>query len=486
MKFFVLVIALLQFVQCSNHHHHRHDSHKRISKKYDYDTDEEVVLRKTQLERYVGMAPAEEDFDTDSTPSCSLEDEEEDQGIFPLITNTGNTCAFDSLLQTLLILEFKPFKRLNVCKSTDAFTQALVKRFGGEKEGWIQVLLFHLRAFSRKFEVYYEKDRPRLEIPQEMVNAHLQMFSNHYNNNNAFNKKNINKIHNNDRMADPSEVADFFLEMLNEEEAQTLEWRWTTVLDGRERAQESTKMLILRATREYRLTDILDRHLNHNAHQVEWRDDKGQLRLVEKKSVFTKIPHLQIFLLQRTWRPHQRLSINNNKNKNNKKSLIRTNFLSQRSIQVPLHLPNLDGSSFKAAICVNTKSVPHYFVVLRDVDPEDGVEYFTVYDGIRRLPKVIPTSYARVLINRMSLMLFFTTPQYKTTNTTTNNTNNQTTNTRATNTRTTNTQTNNSRTNNQTNSNNQTTNNQLHYLPIIDDFVDEEEYLAFVIQTLGQ
>ena len=304
------------------------------------------VGKETRYPIYVGKyVPEQEDYATEDSETFSDPvDESSELGInfFPLIRNSGNSCAFDSLLQVLLMLEFSAFNKIK--ENERAYKRCLVRLIKGFPKSDarnIKELLSEIKKIVSKFE---ETDQQSIKLRRNLIDCHMKMFAAGYSAETQ-------------RMADPTEIAYFFFAMLGNGSAL---YEWST----------QDKMLILSVNNVFDLGELL------------------------QTTLIAKAPQWQIYYLTRTYRKYQR-------------SQRRTNFLSQRNIRIPMYLSLTYQSKFKAAICVDTKTVPHYFVITREKSTIDSRYYFVRYDGLAKSPEVLDEKGGIQLIERMSIMLFY-------------------------------------------------------------------------------
>ena len=150
------------------------------------------------------------------------------------------------------------------------------------------------------------------------------------------------------------------------------------------------KMLILSVNGEFDLGELLGSEINKN----QAVEEIGGWGFVIQGMQIVTSPQRQVFYLNRTYRKYQR-------------SQRRTNFLSQRNIRIPMYLGLIYQSKFKAAICVDTKSTPHYFAITREKSATDKRYYFVRYDGLAKSPEILIEEEGKQLIERMGIMLFY-------------------------------------------------------------------------------
>jgi hypothetical protein len=354
------------------------DSDSSVVKSQDEESSEDLlwVGKKTSFSTYIGkFVPDQEDDLTENSESFESSSSQEDQKfkirLYPLIRNTGNSCAFDSLLQVLLMLKFFAFRRIrNDEKAYERCLERLKRAFPmAANQKYIPILLDEIWETAAEF---YETRRAVMRLSKTLIKSHMEIFSAGYS----------NEI---PRMADPAELFNFFFAMLGRGQ-EFYEWSIHQYINGRFQ-KVSQKMLLVPVNGVKDLGMLL-------AYTIE-SEEVVEDSLVVKRTIIKQSPQYQIFYLNRTYRKEFR-------------SKHRSNFLSQRNIKIPIILGSIYQSKFKAAICVNTKSVPHYFVITRELNAADNKYYLVLYDGLAKHPKIFTNEQKGIaLIERMSIILFY-------------------------------------------------------------------------------
>ena len=178
-------------------------------REYEKDVTQELnwVGKETGYLTYVGeYIPEQEDYATEDSGIIISESSKKTIKVkidlYPLIRNSGNSCAFDALLQVLLMLNFSAFSKISENederardRAQDRCLKRLVRAFPKAKPRYIEKILSEIEFIVESFNNTKEEG---IELSDELIKSHMKMFAVGY-------SARIPK------MADPSEVALFFL-----------------------------------------------------------------------------------------------------------------------------------------------------------------------------------------------------------------------------------------------------------------------------------
>ena len=374
----------------------------------------------------------------------SEEGYEQSDALYPMLLNNDCSCAPDAVLQTLLILTFKPFSRLisgDKTVSNEAVKVALAninkpdhnsrltKFFSDLKDVCVNFELLYstlsIKCFESQIAEASEEERAELEGQMEgmkkfrddtLTNHDLTLakFKERSSLNNFRTPASILSVlrefyNKHGRiLLDADETVTFLSNMLTEEEIHgtgqqsvmhfTVERTW--MYEGKAVSTKSLteSVITLDARQRLELGELMAEYVEGrcSGEDVAVRSEKhGKNVSSTEMTKLTSFPTTQVFKIRRTPR-----------------SMIRTrraSFYSHRPIDVPLQLAVPYNSVLRAVICYDTRKTPHYYVIVRDgvSTQEDDPNIFTLYDGLRRKPREITSKEAMERISRMGQMLFY-------------------------------------------------------------------------------
>jgi hypothetical protein len=324
------------------------------------------------------------------------------KGVFPLIRNTGDSCAFDSLLQVLLTLELPTPRRVHALY--DAFEDAL--------------------GFDAA-------SMPDLHLPRTFIPAYQRDHAVHFQNVSINGRQKKHKDgqtrqkRGESRMADADEILvtlwDEFLADAQSTGSQTttlsdwlprLQWKWRVKLGDRQ--EHSTETALVKpvyvdnfpssgeADRLVTLSQAVAHEAEHNEELVDLDGTKQT-----KSWAYTQVPEWQVLHVIRPHPFRSSLPAEEETHPGVPKS--------GPKLHVSLRLAHpMFQSDLMAAVCFKRlprSGVEHYYAIVREENVgahRDQEPWFWVlYDGVLRHSLVLDPRKARLLINQHARLLFY-------------------------------------------------------------------------------
>lgn len=404
--------------------------------------------------------------DSDDEPEVLIQDENEGKaGSFPLLHYTKNSCAADSVLQSLLILDFLPFQRLisNDAEESNILVEMAIQ---GIMETGIKLenIKIDLATFERRLAKFFS-DLKGVCLDFKLLLS-ITILESHRSALRALNDQRRKDLIDDAEFEERSEALGKLIYTLEDQLSQKLSAHGMTLESFKQRAfrtQLTTPESIRGILSSFQHTNfgnvldadeiitllvrmiqpeeqnymsfgtertIIDMELNHVASHTFAMEPLIILRVQQVLDIQPLIAgyvagaptgmvqfrpdyseeqkdcegytKLVSFPTIQTFKLF-RTPRKIKRERNNK--TIRGGFYSHRPVDIPLQLAAPYNSVLQAVICYDTDSVPHYSVIVRGGDGEDS--FFTLYDGAQHVSIVISEWRAIQMISRKGFILFY-------------------------------------------------------------------------------